>query len=433
MHVLMATHQVPAVEIGGVGLFSVHLAEALRGRGHRVTLLSGSEERVSGPCRIVPLDGGTHGVPGYQLLRSSRESAGAFLHSFINPSVDALLVKLLDELRPEIVHIQHTLDLSARLTSLALASGAGVVASVHDFWPICQRLHLRHPDGTPCRGPRGGLECAGCLHDEETLLSSQLRHLRRAIRRTALAGTRLGPFLLRTAVVQGCYARAHRLTCPSTHVAGVLVSNGFPPDRVRVVDYGIPPLPAEVARVSRPRNPLILGYMGTLGEHKGLAVLLKAMRLLQGEPIALEVHGGPLRDAGLRRELALAEEEGLSRYRGPYRADELPGVLRGLDALAIPSLWPETGPMVFMEAMSAGLPVVASSEGSLPLRLDHGVDGLLVPAGDHRRLAQALRQLLAEYDTLRRGALKKPVRTVENAAIEMEQVYDEALAEARAR
>jgi len=320
------------------------------------------------------------------------------------------------------VHIQHTLQLSARLTSIGIKAGAAVVATVHDYWPICQRIDLRRADGGDCDGPRAGVRCALCVPGGAT----------RGFGAPLRAAARLGPYLVRTQVIQGCYARAHRLTCPAPDVVHRLAGQGFDPDRMVVVDYGIPHLPAAVVEAARPREPLRLGYLGSLGAHKGVRVALRAMELLEQEPVRLEVHGGPLRDAGLRRQLEQAEARGLARYRGPYGEQDLPRVLAGLDALVIPSLWPETGPMVWMEAMAAGIPVVASAVGALPGRVRDGEDGLLVPPGDAQALAEAVQRLAQQYHTLRRGAVARQVRGLDDVVSDLSQVYDEALAEARA-
>ena len=79
-----------------------------------------------------------------------------------------------------------------------------------------------------------------------------------------------------------------------------LANQGFDAARMVVVDYGIPALPPAVAMMPRPGTPLRLGYLGSLGPHKGVGVALRAMERLSHRPVTLQVRGGPLRDAGLR-------------------------------------------------------------------------------------------------------------------------------------
>ena len=422
MKILMAVNQLPSAEVGGVGLFSAHLAGALSLAGHELLLLGGTEQESTGPSRLEEVEPAARGVRTLRLIRSPSPRGLGVLGGLVNPAVDALLEQAMREHAPDLVHIQPTLRLSARLTSIGMEAGAAVVASVHDYWPICQRIDLRRAggDGDACEGPGVGARCAMCVsHGETGPLTRPLR-----------AAARLGPYLLRTQVVQGCYARAHRLTCPAVDVVRRLASQGFDPRRMVVVDYGIPALPPAVATAPRPGSPLRLGYLGSLGPHKGVRVALRAMELLAHQPVTLQVRGGPLRDAGLRGELERLEEQGLVRYLGPYGEEDLPAVLAGLDALVIPSIWPETGPMVWMEALSAGLPVIASSVGALPDRIRHGQDGLLVPPGDPAALARAVEELLETYDHLRQGTMARTVRSLEDVVFDLEQVYDEAIKEA---
>ena len=420
----MAVNQLPSAEVGGVGLFSAHLAGALQIQGHELLLLGGTEEQTAGPSRLEQVEPAAPGVRTLRLVRSAPPARLGILSGIVNPAVDALLEQAVREHKPDLVHIQHTLQLSARLTSIGVAAGAAVVASVHDYWPICQRIDLRRAgsDGDTCDGPRAGARCAMCVsHGEAGPLTRSLR-----------AAGRLGPYLLRTQVVQGCYARAHRITCPAPDVVRRLAAQGFDAGRMMVVDYGIPPLPPGVATIARPGTPLRLGYLGSLGPHKGVRVALRAMEQLAHVAVTLQVRGGPLRDASLRSELERLEELGLARYLGPYTEGNLPGILAGLDALVIPSIWPETGPMVWMEAVSAGLPVIASAVGALPGRVRHGEDGLLVPPGDPVALAGAVEQLISQYDLLRRGTMARTVRGLDDVVHDLEQVYDEAIKEAQA-
>ncbi len=421
MRILFAVHQIPP-EVGGVGLFTVHLAGAMRAAGHEVTLLTGTEERSDDGPAISEVEPAAAGVRTLRLTRP-RRARERFLSALVDPAVDAVLRRTLEDVAPDLLHVQHTLRLSVRLAAMGRAAGAAVVASVHDYWPVCQRITLRRPDGQQCDGPAGGIRCAACLPEEQNR-SGALAGALAGLRRGALSGARLAPYLLRTQLVQGAYAGALRITCPSPSVVRLLSRAGFPPSRLVVVDYGIPPLPG-VATVPRPGSPFRVGYLGSLGPHKGVMVALRALRAAPAPGWELHVHGGPLRDADLRRELEAAEQDGLATYHGPYSELHLPGILAGLDAVVIPSLWRETGPMVWMEALSAGLPVIASRLGALAERVNHGEDGLLINPGEPSALAAAVERTMDQYQQLRQGVMARTVRTVEDAAGELLALYQE--------
>lgn len=78
-------------------------------------------------------------------------------------------------------------------------------------------------------------------------------------------------------------------------------------------------------------------------------------------------------------------------------------MLRHIDLLVLATRYEEL-PSVLIEAMAAGLPVIASRVGGIPALVDHDVNGLLVPPGDPAALAAAISRVLAEPGTAARLA-----------------------------
>ena len=92
--------------------------------------------------------------------------------------------------------------------------------------------------------------------------------------------------------------------------------------------------------------------------------------------------------------------------------------------LALPSIWPETFSIVLREALSAGLPVVASRIGAIPEVIRDGENGLLVTPGSVDDLAAALARLARE-PALRQSLVSvlTPIRSVADYGGELEQIY----------
>jgi glycosyltransferase involved in cell wall biosynthesis len=177
----------------------------------------------------------------------------------------------------------------------------------------------------------------------------------------------------------------------------LLLSDGVDEDRVHVIPPGVNPSlfdgPFEdpFAGVGRPR----VLFVGRLAPQKGVRNLVAAAGLLE-DPSAqvLLVGDGPERPA-LERE---AERIGLGdrlHFLGFVAHDRLPAVLAHADLLVLPSLYEELG-TVLLEAMQAGLPIVASKTGGIPDVIEDGVNGLLVPPGEPELLARAIDRLLAD-------------------------------------
>lgn len=199
---------------------------------------------------------------------------------------------------------------------------------------------------------------------------------------------------------------AHRVVGVSDHTSRQLVCKGrLPAEKVVTVPNGIEDPLAEASvdpRAKRaeldidPAAPVI-GVGVRLAEQKGLSYLIEAMSsVLRAVPNArLVIAGyGPLRDA-------LGEQ---ARRRGVSdhvlflgKRMDMIEVMQAFDVYALPSIW-EGLPLVVLEAMAVGCPVVASDVGGVSSAVEHGENGLLVEPRQPDQLAEALVRVLCDRD-----------------------------------
>lgn len=157
-------------------------------------------------------------------------------------------------------------------------------------------------------------------------------------------------------------------------------------------------LPARAAAreaLGLPADAPVIGFAGRLTPVKGPHILLRAAASLVAGHSAVTVvlaGEGPLRGEleGQVHELGLAE-----RVRFLGAAPDIRPLLAAADAWAIPSL-AEGGGIVALEAMAAGVPLVASAVGGITESVVDGDSGLLAPPGDPAALADALQRVLAD-------------------------------------
>ena len=193
--------------------------------------------------------------------------------------------------------------------------------------------------------------------------------------------------------------RADAVACISEAVAAQ-----FPPGRVSVLRDGLTRIPEPAGRscaraaLGLEEEPFTVALIGRVSDWKGQDVLARAL----AEPSLAEIgavglvagDAWPGRErfeaelASLRDRLGLGERLRLLGYR-----EDLDAVLGAADAVAVPSTRPEPLGLVALEAAAAGKPVVASAHGGLPEIVEDGTTGMLVPPGDHGRLAARLREL----------------------------------------
>jgi glycosyltransferase involved in cell wall biosynthesis len=118
---------------------------------------------------------------------------------------------------------------------------------------------------------------------------------------------------------------------------------------------------------------------------------------------------------------AMAGGDARIALRGPFAEGTQAEVLAGLDLLVVPSVWWENSPLTILEALSAGVPVVASAIGGIPDILPPAW-GRLVPAGEVPPLADALRDVIEGrlFATL---PPRPRSRTVDEEVRELESLY----------
>jgi glycogen synthase len=189
--------------------------------------------------------------------------------------------------------------------------------------------------------------------------------------------------------------RADMVIALTARLGVCMRSDGVAPERVHVIGSGVAPAalagdrPDPFPAVGRPR----IVYIGRLVRQKGVETLVQAARRLRTAGAHVLVVGdGPRRRAletAIRRH-GLGERVRITGFV-PHR--EIPAILRHADVFCLPSLYEELG-SALVEAMHAGLPVVASHVGGIPDAL--GPAGRLVPAGDPAALAAALDALLCD-------------------------------------
>lgn len=272
----------------------------------------------------------------------------------------------LGEARPDVVLVHIAPSPSV---ARAAAEHAPTLVYAHDYAMVCPgNARYLHGSARLCvEGP--GLRCFWRAYTERTTNRRPDRLLRAVTR--ALAWPGVWPSLARVLVA-------------SPFVEELLAGDGVPRDLIRVVAYPVAaPPPAE----PEPAGDVL--FVNRLVASKGVHVLLRAAA---GLDVSVAIAGdGPERP----RLEALAAELGVdARFLGWVDAERRSALLRGARVFVLPSLWPEPFGIAGVEALAAGLPVVASAVGGIPFWLTGG--GLLVPPADPQALHDALARVLGE-------------------------------------
>lgn len=227
----------------------------------------------------------------------------------------------------------------------------------------------------------------------------------------------------------------------ANNVRRFLIEKGkLPSHKIRVIHNGVDSskFAALVDRRDRPFSPVDLTILcvGRLDPVKGQDVLLDAVAdISTGLPDARIILVGGAVYPPEKKFKSLLEEKlirlGLtSRITMPGFHSDIRPFLRDADVMVLPSRR-EGFPNVIIEAMAAGVPVVATSVGGIPDIIDHEISGLVVPPDDKNALSDALRRSLTDQQLrttlIAEGFLRANEFPIEKMVKQHEDLYEEML------
>jgi glycosyltransferase involved in cell wall biosynthesis len=164
--------------------------------------------------------------------------------------------------------------------------------------------------------------------------------------------------------------------------------------RIHVIHCGLDGAFLGADPVPVPSAPRLI-CVGRLAEQKGQLILLQALERLAGEGMTFEAvlaGDGPMRPV-IEREIALVGLANRVRITGWLSGADVRRQIEAARGLVLPS-FAEGLPVVLMEALALGRPVVSTYVAGIPELVQNGVHGWLVPAGDVEQLTDAIRELL---------------------------------------
>lgn len=193
-----------------------------------------------------------------------------------------------------------------------------------------------------------------------------------------------------------CLASAARIVVVSPSLVPYMQQRGVSDDRLVCVPNGVPA--SESPRGPHPvRDELIVGMIALFRPRKGTEVLLEALAnlLSRGRNVRVKLIGGFETPEYEQQIEQLALKLGiLNHVEFTGFTSDVPGELNQLDITVLPSLYGEGLPMVVLEAMAAGVPVVASDVEGASAAIEHRHSGLLTEPGSVSQLATSVERFI---------------------------------------
>jgi glycosyltransferase involved in cell wall biosynthesis len=372
------------------------------------------------------------------------------------PRIDAMLRRVIDERRPDVVHVHELAGLPSSLLDVTREAGVPCAFTLQDYFPLCSTFKLFDAGGQVCLRRDIGEDCVATVAaDPRTpgvMVEGTVRfelHDRRLFR-DRLSDERIEKLAERAAATvkrppapgAGAYqrrrdvnverlSRVDRLIAMSSRVAEIYTHVGVDHRNMQTLQLTL----AHIERL-RPRTPsgtppVVFGTLnGMQSVAKGGRLLLDAVRQVadSAEPGSFRVLAFGFVNHDFDREL---DELRPFERAGFYGQNQLDALLEPVDVGIVPSVWEEAYGYVGPEFIAKGIPVIGNAIGGIPEYTRDGETGWLNQSCSADELARIMLEAIerpahvVELNARIRAARSELLKPFARHADEMDAIYTE--------
>lgn len=395
---------------GGAERLLFDTSTELLARGHQAAIVVAHDDRRSPNPEMWSSAINRYYVPELIAPVTDRSSYNRFRRTESWAEGVRYLQDIVDIESPDLVHI-HNFPSVEVLDELRIP--VPIIRTIHSYENQCQNHLKRLPDGSVCSHPMGKA-CQQICGLEKTFRATRVRVENAFMKR-----------------------RFNRFIAVSDYIRDVLLSNGFPSDRIRVLPNFTRMATGATSGIAE-ENAIL--YVGRLTPEKGLVELLDAVGRTTSRPRLIVVgKDGALGQSTFQDEVVeRAARSGVEvEFNGWLAGEELRRAYARAKVVGFSSVWPEPFGLVGIEAMMLGKPVIAFDGGGVRQWLTDGKTGFLVPHLDIDAYAARIDELLGNDEVRRRMGEAASARARSEFAPEVYtnqllDIYKEALDESAA-
>jgi len=445
MKVILTVHQFFPEFGAGTEVLTYSVAKELQRLGHTVKVFTGSPAKEDLPIS-ERFDKYTYdGIEVYRynhIYERMPDQKLLMELDYNNQLVYMYFKKLLAEEKPDIVHIFHLIRLSASIIDACTDSGVPVVMTPTDFWLKCITCQLRLPDNSICAGPdRDSANCVRHIVQQNLptiyegpfkkvpkwMLSLAIFFIKRGLNVDRKFSGELRALVNRKEFLEKRMKRLDQLFIPTKIMQQVLLKDGSKTSKNMLIPFGINMDNMTTIPKHRPGKKLVLGYIGTISEHKGVHIVAAAVHRLANRNVELRIYGKQDDFLPYFEELqTLIGDDDRIKFHGTFPNHEIGKIMSSLDALVVPSIWYENTPLVVYSAQAAGCPVLGSNMPGIAEVIHDGVNGFLFEPGNVSSLVMVLQKILHGNGILEKLRLNavKPL-SVQGYVAQLVNSYDD--------
>ena len=345
--------------------------ELLKAHGHEVSIFAMDySENIDSPWK--------------NYWPSNMSKIKAFSRPFGNGEVQKKITQLLEDFRPEVVHLHniHT-QLSPIIAKIAHERGIRVVWTLHDTKLVC-----------PCYTcTRDGKWCEECFDNKTAVIKHHCMP-------GGIIGSIIGYLEARKWNKERLQEYTDLFLPPSQFMMDTVVRGGYNPKKFRVL--------CNFIDIEKVKNPCFVKkdyyvYLGRVNEVKGIRTLCKAAVAL---PYKLIVIGGGELLPELQEQYKTSDIE----FKGQMVWNDFRPIIEGAKFMVLPSEWSENNPLTVIESQSLGTPVLGARIGGIPELIEEGVSGMTFESGNMEDLKEKIKLMWNSsfnYEAIADNAVKR--------------------------
>ncbi len=399
MKILQVVHNFLPYSKAGTEIYTHNLSLALAQRGHRVSIF---HRCCNLKKREYELTRKKKGGQEIFCLNNTFSLCDSFEMTYKNGIIAEAFARVLDDSKPDIVHIQHLLYLSAEIIKEIVKRGIPVVFTLHDYWLACPQGQFLKSNEKPCHG-EDAIECVKCVAYQLGIRKNSFKlyyFLRRYIPEylvqcakrcylvfSSFSIRKKGASLIsgRASYMRKIFSGIDMFIAPSKFFKQAFAGFGIPEEKIIFLPHGF-----NLDNLKQPRKTfskkLRFGFIGNLMPAKGAHILIQAFNEIRDNAAELKIYGKAISYKSIIGNYSARIKKMVvnknTRFTGEFDNRDIENIFSEIDVLVVPSIWRENSPLIIQEAFIANTPVIASDIGGIPELITDTVDGLLFRAGD---------------------------------------------------
>ncbi len=444
MKILQVVHSFPSCNNAGTEIYTYHLSKELSKRHNVFVFYRLSDFKK----REYELNYNQFNGLNTFTINNTFRFCDSFEKFYRNDAIAKEFVKVLDRIKPDIVHIQHLIFLSTTIITEIKKRGIPIVFTLHDYWLICPQWHFLKKDFSICNN-NDISQCIDCLDNQLSIkrLSKRiystfrnsmpdffmrfLKNIYLSVSKTNLNSQEaLEKIKSRIRHIKEVCSMVDLFIAPSQFLRMRFIEFGIPEDKIKFIPHGID---TELFKNFKRKESdrIRFGFIGTILPAKGVDILINAFNRIRDSRAELKFYGRLFSYQGFEYYPRFIKRLAKSRnikFMGGFNHEDVAEVFSEIDILVLPSIWYENFPLTILEAFSTKTSIIASRIGGIPELIKDKENGLLFQPGDSYDLYDKMSIFVNHPDLVERLKMDiNPSKSINENGQQIEELYKDLL------